>query len=36
MLEVDENTIISDSHAIAAYIAGSNGRSDLLGADDGE
>ena len=33
MLEIDENTIICDSHAIVAYLARANGREDLLGVD---
>ena len=36
MLEIDANTIIFDSVAIASYIARSTGNDSLIGADDFE
>ena len=36
MLEIDANTIIFDSVAIASYIARSTGNDSLMGSDDFE
>jgi glutathione S-transferase len=36
ILEVDENTFISDSFAIATYLARSSGNEKLLGTSDFE
>lgn len=36
MLEVDQNTLISDSFAIATYLVRSSGNEKLLGSNDFE
>ena len=36
LLEVDNETALTDSHAIAAYLARSNGKDALLGSNDFE
>ena len=34
LLEIDDSTVLTDSHAMAAYLARSNNKEELLGVSD--